>query len=400
MAQPLPFFDPPSSRPSPLSPGDLVDGKYRVERALGQGAMGVVMQARHELLDVPVAIKVIMPDGIESTEASARFVREARASAKLESEHVVRVTDIGRLPDGAPYMVMELLRGQDLAEIIASGERVPISEAVDWMIQALEALAEAHAAGIVHRDLKPSNLFRAERASGAILKVLDFGISKAAEAGVSLTKTHTLMGSPAYMSPEQVLATKDVDARADVWSMGIVLYELLTGQAPFEGDQVGTLLTNVLTATIPPLETRRAGLPEGLSAVVHRCLERDLEKRIASAADLALALVPFASSAGGHMVERVVRHAGGTGTVRSPALYTPPSLARSPAARTMPLVEEDRTTILAAPEGRALTSPGTGTLSSERPAAFDTPPTSSGVPPWLVATLVAVAAAAGWLLHR
>jgi serine/threonine-protein kinase len=378
----------------------VVDGKYRVERGLGQGAMGVVMLARHVQLDVPVAIKVVTPEGLETPEAAARFVREARASAKLESEHVVRVTDVGRLPSGAPYMVMELLRGQDLAEVVAGDERLPISDAVDYVIQALEALAEAHAAGIVHRDLKPSNLFRADRASGPMIKVLDFGISKAAEAGVSLTKTHSLMGSPAYMSPEQILATKDVDARADVWSMGIVLYELLAGVTPFDGDQVGALLTSVLTSPIPPVETRRAGLPEGLAAVVHGCLERDIEKRIGSAAELALALAPFASSAGALMVERVVRHAGGTGTVRSPALYSPPSVSRSPAARTMPLIEPERDTMLAAPASRALSSPGTGTLSSERPAPLATPAPASGVPIWLVSVLVAAAAVVGWLAHR
>ena len=392
--------------PPPIAPGDLVDGKYRVTRELGAGAMGVVVIARHEALDVEVAIKVVTAHGIEAGEAAQRFLREARAAAKLESEHVVRVTDLGRLPSGSPYMVMELLRGTDLAALLARTGPLPITEAVDCVIEVLEAVAEAHAAGIVHRDLKPSNLFRADRAAGTVMKVLDFGISKAADAaGVSLTKTHSMMGSPAYMSPEQILATKAVDARADVWSMGVVLYELLGGAPPFEGEQMGTILTAVLTAPIPPLDGLRAGLPDGLAAVVHRCLERDLVRRWDSVAELAQALAPYASTAGALLAPRIVRHATGTGTVRVPGL----ALDGPPAVKTV--VERDPDdavrTVVAGPASRALRTPlvprpaspeGAAPSASEAPPseASPAPRASSGVPVWIVVALTVAAMVAGW----
>ena len=384
LAEPAPAPDP----PSPIAAGDLVDGKYRVVRELGQGAMGIVVLARHEALDVEVAIKVVTAHGIEAGEAAQRFLREARAAAKLESEHVVRVTDLGRLPSGAPYMVMELLRGTDLAALVARTGPLPVSETIDCVIEVLEAVAEAHAAGIVHRDLKPSNLFRADRASGVVMKVLDFGISKAADAaGVSLTKTHSMMGSPAYMSPEQILATKAVDARADIWSMGVVLYELLSGGPPFDGEQMGTILTSVLTSPIPSLDAARPDLPPGLAAIVHRCLERDLDRRWSSAAELAEALAPYASTAGAILATRIVKHVGGTGTVRIPGL--PPA---RPAERTAVHDDDDAVrTVVAGPASRALRA--IEPASDRPPVPVDSP---RGVPIAVTIAVVAVALAAGY----
>src|SRR5262245_41329189 len=232
----------PSATPGvPVGEGTMLADKYRVERVLGRGGMGVVVAATHVELDQRVALKFLLPEAMESVEVVERFAREARAAVKIESEHVARVIDVGKLENGLPYMVMEYLNGRDLAALLDEQIKLSIDDALEYTLQACEAIAQAHALGIIHRDLKPANLFVTNRADGTTsIKVLDFGISKVSLAGSSpaemnLTQTAAIMGSPTYMSPEQMRASRDVDPRADIWALGVIMYELLAGQPPFMG---------------------------------------------------------------------------------------------------------------------------------------------------------------------
>jgi eukaryotic-like serine/threonine-protein kinase len=293
----MPF---PSQR-SPIPPGQRLAGKYRIEREIGAGAMGVVVEAWHVELDQSVAIKFLNQEFASNEEVAERFRREARAAVRIESEHVARVIDIGVIEEsGTPYYVMELLRGNDLARELEEQGPLPPSVAVDYALQACQALVEAHAKGIVHRDLKPANLFLAQRPNGGrIIKVLDFGISKFMSATArhfSLTNTATLMGSPAYMSPEQLESTRNVDERADIWSLGVILHELISGQIPFRGESVLQLVRAILTGARTPLTTR-SEVPQGLEDVVVRCLQQDRELRYSTIEQLREALLPFSSSA-------------------------------------------------------------------------------------------------------
>ena len=297
------------------APGDILLGKYRVERVLGQGGMGVVVAAMHVQLDERVAIKFLLPDALENPETVARFAREARAAVKIKSEHIARVSDVGTLENGAPYMVMEYLEGRDLAAYLKERGALPVDEAVTYLLQAMEALAEAHGMGIVHRDLKPPNLFLTRRADGtAQVKVLDFGISKVTQRGgmreASLTKTSSVMGSPLYMAPEQMVSTREVDARADVWALGVVLYELLAGHVPFQGESMTELCARILQEPPSPLRMTRPDVPPELEALILRCLEKDRERRVGSVAELASGLVPFAPPYMMPSVERIARLSG------------------------------------------------------------------------------------------
>ncbi len=220
--------------------------------------MGVVVAARHEQLDQTVALKFVRDEALNDDEAVQRFLREARAAVKLKSEHVARVIDVGTLDSGAPYMVMEYLEGSDLGSVLAAHGPLAVEEVADWIVQACEAIAEAHAAGIVHRDLKPENLFLARTVGGAArIKVLDFGISKSVQSlsgGVGgLTRTRAMLGSPLYMAPEQMRSSRDVDARADVWALGVVIYELLTKELPFEAETMPELCFKVVSDPPRPL---------------------------------------------------------------------------------------------------------------------------------------------------
>jgi eukaryotic-like serine/threonine-protein kinase len=297
---------------SPVAVGDLIVEKYRVERVLGQGGMGVVVAALHEQLGQRVAIKFLLPSIGESSPILARFEREARAAVALHSEHITRVLDVGRLSSGSPYMVMEMLEGTDLAQELRTRGRLPAHEAAAHVIQACDAFAEAHALGIVHRDIKPANLFLARRPKRAsILKVLDFGISKAstlAEGAADITHTAELIGSPLYMSPEQLRASKTVDARSDIWSLGATLYELVSGVPPFDGTTMAVLSANILMTPLTDVRARAPGaeIPEALAVVLARCLEKDPANRYPSAEALALALAPIAK------VETVVAAAQGS----------------------------------------------------------------------------------------
>ncbi len=282
-----------------MQAGDIVGGKYVIERLLGQGGMGAVYLARQERLDRHVAIKFLhaasgTAGGGANPEAHARFEREARAAAVLESEHVTRVLDVGHADDGAPYMVMEYLQGEDLSAALERRGPLPPAEAVDAVVQACDAIGEAHQRGIVHRDLKPANLFIARRSNGtAIVKVLDFGISKAqgaAGAGVALTSTSALVGSPLYMSPEQIREARTVDGRADIWAIGVILYELLTGATPFVSEAFGELCALILTAPAGSVRALRPEVSPALEGIINRCLQKDPAQRFASVADLVTAL--------------------------------------------------------------------------------------------------------------
>ena len=277
---------------APIAPGDLLaNGRYRVEEVLGEGGMGVVCAATHVALGQRVAVKFLLPEALEHPQAIARFEREARASASLTSEHVVRVTDVGKLESGAPYFVMEFLEGEDLAQRLRREGPLDIRAALALMSQACEGLIEAHAKGLVHRDIKPSNLFLAKRASGkSVLKVIDFGIAKAElspeSGGHELTRTSEIMGSPQYMSPEQLRDTKNVDARTDVWSLGAAFYECLTGRPPFTGETMTELVVRIATEEPPPAVMARPDLPPEVVAILDRCLSKKLSERYASAAEL------------------------------------------------------------------------------------------------------------------
>jgi eukaryotic-like serine/threonine-protein kinase len=295
-----------------LKPGSTLAGKYRVERVLGEGGMGVVLQAHHLQLDERVAIKVPHLEALTSPEAVGRFLREARAAVKIKSEHVARVNDVGTLETGQPYIVMEFLEGVDLASWLQSNGPLPVEQAVEFVLQACEALAEAHALEMVHRDLKPANLFCIQRRDGShSIKVLDFGISKLGRAGsssdASITSASSVMGSPLYMSPEQLQSTRDVDARSDIWSMGVVVYELLTGKLPFEADTLMGLGVRIAHSTPPLIRGLRSDVPRALEQVVFQCLEKERTARYNDVAELARALHEFAPARARASVERITR---------------------------------------------------------------------------------------------
>ena len=276
----------------------MLGGKYRLERELGRGGMGVVFRASHLRLNKPVAIKMLLSEALSSPGAVERFDREARAAAQLKSMHVAEVLDID-LHQGLPYMVMEFLEGHDLSNELARRGPLPASEVVDWLLQVCAGMAEAHKRGIVHRDLKPANLFLAEQEGHRMIKILDFGISKiASPREARLTATSQGFGTPHYMSPEQVRSTKETDARGDIWSLGVIAYELLANRLPFQGESATAIVASIMVDPFPPLNSLRPDLPAGLVDAVHRTLEKDRNKRTRSMADFAMALAPFGSGQG------------------------------------------------------------------------------------------------------
>jgi serine/threonine-protein kinase len=234
-----------------------------------------------------------------------RFLREARAAVRLKSEHVARVIDVGTLESGAPYMVMELLQGRDLGALIKTEPKIFVEDAVEYVLQTCEAIGEAHAAGIIHRDLKPANLFLTKTPGGLpCIKVLDFGVSKHTGADIALTKESEALGSPLYMSPEQMQASKDVDARSDIWALGVILYELLASTTPFHAEGMPQLCTRIFMGEPTPIDSLRSGVPSGLWAVIRQCIEKDRERRFRNVAELAAALAPYAPSRAVPYVER------------------------------------------------------------------------------------------------
>lgn len=293
-----------------VSIGQVFQGKYRVDAILGQGGMGVVAECTHLALNERVAIKMLRPDVVLDHDAVSRFIREAQAAVKLKSEYVARVSDVGTLENGTPYMVMEFLEGHDLGELLKQRGVLPVQWAVELMLQTAEALAEAHSLSIVHRDVKPTNLFVTWRPDGsALIKVLDFGISKSPMGNdMQLTQTQSLLGTPAYMSPEQMRSARLVDTRTDIWSLGTVFYEILEGRRPFEADSFSEMCVKVaVDAPAPMINT-----PPALQPVILRALAKTPEQRYASMAEFAQDLVPFAADphAGQMLVERMRRMLG------------------------------------------------------------------------------------------
>jgi serine/threonine-protein kinase len=320
---------------APVREGDVLAGKYRIERVIGIGGMGVVVAATHMQLDQRVALKFLLPEALANKEVVARFAREARSAAKIQSEHVARVIDVGTLETGSPFMVMEYLEGRDLADVLRERGALPIEDAVGYVLQACEAIAEAHAASIVHRDLKPANLFLAGRADKrSIIKVLDFGISKSSSGkpeDASLTRTSAIMGSPLYMSPEQMVSAKQVDQRCDIWALGVILYELVTGRPPFVAEAMTEIVAQILMQQPAPPDP--ASVKPELWAVIQRCLEKDPAKRFQNVGELAEAIAPFAPKAQRSSVERVSRVLG-TGIKLNPGLLAsdPPATSQGAAA--------------------------------------------------------------------
>ncbi|WP_437796836.1 protein kinase domain-containing protein [Sorangium sp. So ce693] len=297
-----------------LEVGTLIAGKYRVDRLLDKGAMGAVVAATHVDLDELRAIKVLLPATAADPEMCGRFLQEARIASRLRSEHAVKVHDVGRLENGLPYMVMEFLDGRDLRVIRKQRGPLPVEEATLYVIQACDALAEAHALGLVHRDVKPANLFLTHTREGTpCIKVLDFGVSKVSQAallGVAEMRTSTgqMLGTPHYMPPEQMRGQRDVDARADIWAVGSLLYVLLTGRYPMHARSVQTVSLVLGGKFVPQLPSKVCrGLSPEIDPIIMRCLERDRDKRWPDLAELTLALRPFAPPAAQPLVDRIQR---------------------------------------------------------------------------------------------
>ncbi|MDB5220287.1 MAG: Protein kinase, partial [Myxococcaceae bacterium] len=286
---------------SSITPGSIIAGKYRIDAAIGDGGMASVFAAYSSALGSHVAIKLLKPELAMDLNLVGRFVREGRIAARIDSPHVARIHEFGICHTNCvPFIAFELLHGDDLEKVLAAHGPMPVSLAVDYVMQALVGVAAAHSHGIAHRDLKPANLFRVQTpGQPPLIKVLDFGVAKALR-GLELdrgpqTSTSALMGTPPYMAPEQLRSSKRIDARADIWSLGVVLYELLTAAHPFDGATFGALLAAIMKGSPVPIERHRADLPPPLVAVILKCLQKERDQRFQSVKELATALAPFGS---------------------------------------------------------------------------------------------------------
>lgn len=362
--------------------GDILDGRYRIERRLGGGGMGVVWAAKHVHLNTRVAIKFPQPEILQNPDAVRRFIREARAAANIKSEHVARVLDVAVPSNGIPYQVIEYLEGSDLRAQLRQKGRLEVAQAVDFILQTCEAIAEAHTIGIVHRDLKPENLFCTPGNDGQpFIKVLDFGISKVLQdsalndgtGDTAVTRVGALMGSPLYMSPEHLHSAREVDARTDIWSLGVILFELLSGRVPFTGDTLPELTINIATQLTPCVRDRQPAVSPQLDAIIGRCLQKRREQRYEDVVSFAQALSPFASGTNLHHFVRTV----------------PVAVSGSDSCDT--LVPEEL------PEQRSVqqTSPTVGTW--EKTASVR--PSWTRILPWSLAALVGLSVAGFWKIQ-
>jgi serine/threonine-protein kinase len=302
----------PEETKPPLQVGDIVADKYRVDEIIGQGAMGFVFAAEHTHLGHRVALKVLRAGALEHKESVERFLREGRIVARIQSEHVARVSDVGTLKSGVPYLVMEFLEGSDLSKILKQrGEPLALGDAVDFTLQICEALAHAHTLGVVHRDMKPANIYVTSRVDGTpLLKVLDFGISKSSTYGEGqdeLTMTAALMGTPRYMSPEQIHDSRLVDARTDIWALGTILYEMLTLERCFQAPSVAFTCVKILQQEPTPLTELRPDLPPQIAEIVARCLRKEPTERWLHVGELAEAIAPFGAPDAPAIAARISR---------------------------------------------------------------------------------------------
>ncbi len=280
-------------------PGDVIGGKYRIVRLIGDGGMGTVYEAHHEFLETTVALKFLHSELAKRAGLGSRFLQEARVSARIRSPHVTHVTDVDQTADGSPYLVMELLHGEPLQQAMDRRGKLPVEQAVDFALQILSGLESAHAIGVVHRDLKPDNVFIVPATGGPLLKLIDFGIAKlraSTEFQKGLTRAGVIMGTPEYMAPEQLFAAENVDHRADLYSLGVILFEMLSGRRPADGDDVEAIVAAVVSGNVRHLAALEPSLNPGLVAVVERSLMADREARFATALDMRLALAPFAGA--------------------------------------------------------------------------------------------------------
>jgi serine/threonine-protein kinase len=371
-----------------VTPGTILVDKYHVDQLLGIGGMGRVVKATHLYLRQPVAIKILLPEMIESNATVSRFLREAQATVKLRSEHIARVIDVGTLPDSTPFMVMEYLQGNDLNQILRHhGPQAP-NVVVDLMLQACEGIAEAHAAGIVHRDIKPSNFFITLKSDGSmLLKILDFGISKAPVGYDDLTGTQTIIGTPSYMAPEQMKTARAADPRSDIWSLGVVMYQLLAGRPPFEAENYAALVLKVGMEPPAPLHVQ---LPAGLGEVILRCFEKDPKNRHQSVAEMARLLAPFATDpiTGQHSAERTHRILNSRGAAPTVPLTTYDRLATP-----VPLSPAQLTPRTWPPSQGSSLSGGAGQVTYKTRS-------NRGILIAGIAALVIVAGAGGWIAAR
>jgi serine/threonine protein kinase len=308
---------------SRFGPGDLVSGKYRIVRLIGDGGMGVVYEARHEVLGSGVALKFLHADLAKRPGLTQRFLQEARVSATIQSSHVCHVTDVDTAQDGSPYLVMELLAGQALQSMLDRQGKLPVEQAVDFALQILAGLEAAHATGVVHRDLKPDNVFVTPSGGGPLLKLIDFGIAKlraSSEFTKGLTRAGVVMGTPEYMAPEQLVSAQTTDHRADIYSLGVILFEMLAGCRPADGDDAEIIVASVQAGRVRNLRELVPGLAEGLVALIERATKPFREQRFESASEMRLALARFA----GHL-----SHAGRLAATAEPLapLPTPASAA-------------------------------------------------------------------------
>ncbi|MEO8901609.1 MAG: protein kinase [Polyangiaceae bacterium] len=298
-------------------PGDVIGGKYRIVRLIGDGGMGTVYEAHHEVLETTVALKFLHSELAKRAGLGSRFLQEARVSARIRSPHVTHVTDVDQTADGSPYLVMELLHGEPLQQAMDRRGKLPVDQAVDFALQILSGLESAHAIGVVHRDLKPDNVFIVPATGGPLLKLIDFGIAKlraSTEFQKGLTRAGVIMGTPEYMAPEQLFAAENVDHRADLYSLGVILFEMIAGRRPADGDDVEAIVAAVVSGNVRHLAQLEPGLNPGLVAVVERALMPDREARFATALDMRLALAPFAGA---------LSHAGRVAATPEPVHHQP-----------------------------------------------------------------------------
>ncbi|MEY2936210.1 MAG: hypothetical protein RL033_6959 [Pseudomonadota bacterium] len=357
--------------PDDYAVGQVLQGRFRIEHVIGVGSMGVVLAARHLELDERVAIKFIRAEMQRVPGVMQRFAREAKAAVTIKSEHVAQVFDVGTADGIGPYIVMEYLEGRDLGAVLELEGRLPIRRAVHYVMQACEALAVAHSSAITHRDIKPENLFLTQKGDLELVKLLDFGISKAALTGkvfgdeLSGTEAQCLLGTPLYMSPEQIRAG-DIDHRTDIWSLGTVLYELITARSAFVADSVRQVWTRILETAPTPLAVYCPEAPPSLQAVIDRCLEKDPDRRYQNVAELAIALLPFAPSRARLYAQRASSILGGKSDSILPApMPLPAPLTRSfvseaiphSAMLALPLPEISAPPVVGGRESRALVDP-------------------------------------------